>query len=248
MNFTLNQKPVVMKRVLAYSVITGLLLMSSCLVSSLHPFYKAEDKIYDPVMEGYWIDEDSCIWTILPNMVSTGFLEPQKHDSSYTITYYEDEGKISVLTATLFQLNHVNYVDFLPDNNEEHFTSDLTSFHHIPVHTLARVQYCADSILLYWFGDEWLNELFEQNRIRIRHETVDNHDYERQVLTATTEELQKFIRKYANEQKTVAEIEQIFANGPTDGQEAYGVFLKLKPYKGPLPGEKAKQVEPNYVN
>jgi hypothetical protein len=236
-----------MKRIHAYTLITGLLLMSSCLVSSLHPFYKAEDKIYDPVMEGYWIDEDSCIWTIVPNMVSTGLFEPQAHDSSYTITYYEDEGRISVLTATLFQLNQVNYVDFIPDNNEEHFTSDMTAFHHIPVHTLARVQYCKDSILLYWFGDEWLNELFEQNRIRIRHETVDNHDYERQVLTATTEELQKFIRKYANEQNTVEEIEQIFARGYADGQEAYGVFLKLKPYNGLLPGEKAKQVEPHIV-
>ena len=248
MNFTVNQNPDVMKRLLAYTVITGLLLLSSCLVSSLHPFYKAKDKIYDPAMVGSWIDSDSCIWTILPNMVPSGFLQPQTHDSSYTITYYEDEGRISILTATLFQLNHVNYVDFLPDNNEEHFTSDMTAFHHIPVHTLARVQYCKDSILLYWFGDEWLNELFEQNRIRIRHETVDNHDYERQVLTATTEELQKFIRKYANEQKTVEEIEQIFAHGSIDGQEAYGVFLKLKPYNGPLPLEKAKQVEPNYVN
>ena len=50
MNFTMNQKPDVMKRTFAYIVITGLLLMSSCLVSSLHPFYKAKDKIYDPAM------------------------------------------------------------------------------------------------------------------------------------------------------------------------------------------------------
>ena len=71
----------------------------------------------------------------------------------------------------------------------------MTSYHHVPVHTLARVQYCKDSILIYWYGDEWLNELFEQNRIRIKHETIESADYERQLLTADTDELQKFIKK-----------------------------------------------------
>ena len=30
--------------------------------------------------------------------------------------------------------------------------------------------------------------------------------------------------------------------------EEFGVFLKLKPYNGPLPEKKAKQVEPVYNN
>ena len=135
----------------------------------------------------------------------------------------------------------------MPDINGEHFTADMTSFHHIPVHTLARVQYCRDSILLYWYGDEWLNELLEQNRIRIKHEMVDNHDYDRQVLTASTDELQKFIKKYANDPKTNEEVEQLFASG-NDDEGTYGIFLKLKPYIGPLPKEKAIQVQPVHNN
>jgi hypothetical protein len=222
--------------------------MSSCLVSSLHPFFTQKDKYFDTTMVGNWMDGDSCIWTIQPNMRFNGFMEPEVHDSSYTITYYEDENKKSILTTTLFQLKGVDYVDFKPDPDEDHFTSDMSSFHHVPVHTLARVQYCKDSILLYWYGDEWLNELFEQNRIRIKHETVTGFAYDRQLLTAPTDELQKFIKKYANNPKTNEEIEQIFAHGYTDDQEEYGVFLKLKPYKGPLPEEKAKQVEPHYTN
>jgi len=168
-------------------------------------------------------------------MVSKDFMGPARHDSSYQITYYEDEAKYSILTGTLFQINGVKYVDFTPAPDEDHFTSDMTSYHHVPVHTLARVQYCKDSILIYWYGDEWLNDLFEQNRIRIKHETVSLADYDRQLLTADTEELQKFIRKYANDPKTVEDIEEIFAKGNTDGKEDYGVFLKLKPYVGELP-------------
>lgn len=233
-----------MKKAIISVIILGMLFISSCLVSSLHPFYKQKDKIFDSTMVGYWIDVDSCIWTILPNMVSPGFMEPAVHDSSYAITYYEDE-TISMLTGTLFRLNNVDYVDFTPDPNEDHATSDMTAFHHVPVHTLARVQYSKDSILLYWYGDEWLNELIEQNRIRIKHETIPGFDYDRNVLTAPTDELQKFIKKYANDPITSDEIEQIFARGYTDGQEELGVFLKLKPYDGPLPKMGARQVESN---
>ena len=232
-----------MKRSKVIIMILAMAAMSGCLVSSLHPFYKKEDKYFDTTLIGYWMDGDSCIWTIFPNMKSKEFMGPEQHDSSYVITYYEEENKYAILTGTLFQLNNVNYVDFIPDPNEDHCTSDLTSYHFVPVHTLARVQYCKDSILLYWYGDDWLNSLFEQNRIRIKHETVNTFDYDRHVLTADTDELQKFIKKYANDPKTVEEIEAIFAKGNTDGQDDMGVFLKLKPYDGPLP-EKAKNNKP----
>ena len=80
-----------MKRTLLYMVISGMLLMSSCLVSSLHPFYKAKDKIYEPAMLGSWIDSDSCIWVIEKNMVSEEFMGPEFPDSTYRLTYYEEE-------------------------------------------------------------------------------------------------------------------------------------------------------------
>ena len=43
-----------MKKALVCFSILAMLAMSSCLVSSLHPFYKAKDKIYDPAMVGSW--------------------------------------------------------------------------------------------------------------------------------------------------------------------------------------------------
>ncbi|MEN8157320.1 MAG: hypothetical protein ABFS10_10225 [Bacteroidota bacterium] len=224
-----------MKRSKVFILILALAAMSGCLVSSLHPFFKEEDKYFDTTMVGYWMDGDSAIWTILPNMVKERHMGPEKHDSSYTITYYEDVDAYSILTGTLFQLNGVDYVDFLPHPNEDHCTSDMTSFHHVPVHTLARVQYSKDSIMMYWYGDDWLNDLFEQNRIRIKHEKIPSGNSGRHLLTADTEELQKFIEKYANDPKTAEDIEAIFAKGHTDDQEDYGVFLKLKPYHGALP-------------
>ena len=239
-----------MKRVFVYTVISGLLLMSSCLVSSLHPFYKAKDKIYEPSMLGSWIDSDSCIWLIEKNMVAEEFMGPEFPDSTYRLTYYEEEGMVGLFIGTLFELKGIQYVDFYPDPNEDHCNSGLTGFHHFPTHTLARVKLDSDSLMFYWYGDEWLNELFKQNRIRIKHETVEiGPDWERHLLTAPTSDLQKFIIKYANNPKTGINVDKILAQGYVEeDMEDYGAFLKLKPYLGPLPEEKAKQVKTYYDN
>ena len=219
-----------MKRRIIYIIVAAFMAMTSCLVSSLHPFYKEKDLYFDPVMVGSWLDGDSCLWTIEANMASTGFMNPDKLDGKYRITYQEEPGKAGIFIGTLFQINGVPYVDFYPDPDEDQCVTELTCWHHFPTHTLARVQYSKDSILLYWFSDDWLDDLLEQNRIRIKHETVEvSPDYSRHVLTASTDELQKFIRKYANDPKTSEEIEAIFARGTTEETGDYGVFLKLKP-------------------
>jgi hypothetical protein len=219
--------------------------LNSCLVSSLHPFYNEDDKIFDPVMMGNWIDGDGSVWTIQESKTAYNFMGPEISDSTYEITYYEEDHKKGYFTGTLFQIKGITYVDFYPDVDEDHCSTDLTGMHHFPTHTLARVRYNRDSILIYWFGEEWLNDLFDRNRIRIKHETVRySPDYSSHLLTASTDELQKFIKKYANDPKTSREIEDIFAKGHTDDQEDYGVFLKLLPYRGNLPGETNHQVQP----
>jgi len=204
--------------------------MSGCLVSSLHPFYKNSDKVYDQKLVGNWMDNDSVLWVIEPNEASQGFTSPSKKDSTFKIVYYEDEDSKAILVGTLFELNGIRYVDFVPDPDEEHCKSEMTGYHNIPVHTLARIEFNQDTIMLFWFGEEWLNELIEENKIRISHETIHiGPDYHRHVLTASTDELQKFILKYANDERTSKEIEATFSgNKGTDNH----VFLKLYPYDG----------------
>jgi hypothetical protein len=236
-----------MKRSFVIVIILVLASMTGCLVSSLHPFFKEKDKFYDEEMAGSWIDGDECIWTIQPGTLTEGFMGSEKMDDSYRITYYEEENKPGLFTGTLFQLKGTNYVDFYPEPDKEHCVNDFMCWHHMPTHTLAKVQYNSDSILLYWFAEEWLTELFEQNRIRIKHETIEFPDYERHLLTASTDELQKFIKKYVNGPKMTEEVDKVFTRGYTDDQDGYGVFLKLKPYNGPPPGSKSKQVKPNII-
>jgi len=240
----------VMKRRFIYIVLLAMVAMTSCLVSSLHPFYKEKDIYFDPVMTGSWLDGDSCLWVIEANMASTGILSPEESDNKYRITYYEEPEKAGVFVGTLFQINGVPYVDFYPDPDEDQCTTELTCWHHFPTHTLARIGMDHEGIMLYWYGEEWLTDLFEQNRIRIKHETVEiGPDLTRHVLTAPTGDLQKFIIKYANSPKIGIDVDKIFARGVTSSDEDWedsGAFLKLTPYDGPLPAKKAIQVEPEH--
>jgi hypothetical protein len=58
-------------------------------------------------------------------------------------------------------------------------------------------------VQIKWFNEEWLGSLFEQNRIKISHETVKNESGKETdnfyLLTASTDELQKFILKYGKD-------------------------------------------------
>jgi hypothetical protein len=61
-----------------------------------------------------------------------------------------------------------------------------------------------DEVLIKWFNEEWLRTLFDQNRIKIAHEAIldeipKDADDKTYILTASTEELQKFLIKYGNE-------------------------------------------------
>jgi len=216
-----------MKRTKIVLLFALLSLMTGCLVSSIHPFYRDRDILFDPVMTGRWLDGDSALWVIEQRTYQKSFMGETVTGNSYAITYYEEPEKAGYFIGTLFRINGIEYVDFYPDTDEDQCNTDLTSWHLFPTHTLARVQYNSDSIMLYWFGEEWLSDMLEQNRIRIKHETVDLDNYTRNVLTASTDELQKFIRKYANDPQTSDEIEAIFTRGYTEDDDEYGLFLKL---------------------
>lgn len=210
--------------------------LSGCLVSSIHPFFKPGDKIFNPSLNGNWVDEDSCIWVIEPRITTKGFMGESYQDSTYAITYYEDDGAIASLQGTLFELNGQHYVDFFPEPDKQHTSSEMASLHHVPVHTLARIHFSDDEVMLFWFGEEWLNKLFDENRIRIDHEKVTfTSHYESNILTAETEDLQKFIMKYMNDEKTSEEIEKAFAYQEETDEH---VFLKLKPYNGTVPSNR----------
>lgn len=227
-------KTYAMKKYALPFTILAALFLSSCLVSSLNPFYTEKDITYIPGLLGSWHDQDSCIWVVEQYQQGTSFMGPTTPTNYYRISYYEknkDAYKKSIFKLVLFSLKDMQFIDFYPEEYE--LETDLASYHVLPVHTLARFSMEGENIVFKWYNDEWLSSLFEKNRLRIQHETIPiSPEYKRQVLTASTEELQKFLLKYGNDANAFkpGENDLTFKDG-----EEYDYTFVLKRYDGKIP-------------
>jgi hypothetical protein len=174
-----------------------ILVLSSCLVKSLHPFFKEKDVVMKKEIMGTWTDQKSGKWII--SQAKTKKAGSDSVDS--LLNYYNvsltDKDGISKFISHLFKLNNQLFVDFFPD---EVSLSGLTSYHIVATHSIAKIEVFKDSINIKWFNEQWLKNLFENNKIRISHEVIYDEDGP-YILTASTDELQKFLIKYGNDPK-----------------------------------------------
>jgi len=190
-----------MKTKLIILTVLMTITMSGCLVKSLHPFYDEKDIVFKPELIGNWLGKDSTSWVISQHKAFAGLFKDEKQTQSYDIIYTDNKGSSKFL-AHLFSVDKQLYLDFfLPDIEGP----DISVMHLIPAHTLAKVELAANQITIKWYNEEWLMNLFNQNRIRIAHERIPfdlddkNPDNFQVVLTAPTADLQKFIIKYGND-------------------------------------------------
>jgi hypothetical protein len=181
-----------------------LFLFQSC-VPSLHPLYTSDVLAWSKDIAGTWLPTDddyeagskANIWHFVANK-----------DKSFQLTQYDSNGKPGTFEAHLVKLGENYFFDLAPRTatseekasdpafNKECLT-DLESIHYFPMHTFAKVSFSANELSIAMFDGDFLNDLLEQNRIRIKHEKVDG-EY---VLTASSKELQNFMMKYADDPK-----------------------------------------------
>ena len=189
-----------MRKALIVVVVLVALSFQGCIVKSVHPFYNERDVVYKAAFDGRWEDKDHVKWTIHRN--------PFKNDS-YEMHCSKNGREVSLL-GHLFMLNDDLYLDIIPlqDNTEEVLVFDL---HMVPTHSIARVDIVNnDEVNILWFDEEWLRKMFNQNRIRISHEMImdaqpEGKDDGMYLLTASTDELQKFIIKYGKDERAYDE-------------------------------------------
>lgn len=182
-----------MKRTIVVVIILMAICFQGCIVKSVHPFYKESDVVYRKALEGTWKDQDNNGWQIHQN--------PYK-PNSYEL-HYSKNGREVALVGHLFSLDDKLYFDMVPvsDNTEELLVFDL---HIVPTHSIAKVATLTDrQVTIQWFNEEWLNKMFTENRIKISHELiVDENPSSKEdglyLLTASTDELQKFVTKYGS--------------------------------------------------
>ena len=178
-----------MKQKIFFSLSLAALLFSGCVVQSISPLAE-KDYVAYPGLTGTWTQKDdgkeTGLWT---------FVAEDKH---YKLTHTDEKKHKAIFQVAAGKIGTNVFLDFFPDDLLP--GSELNEFaaaHLIGAHIFVKAMKTNDALLLIAMDVEWLEKYLEQNPNGIAHVVQDK----RPILTASTEELQKFVAKYTNEEK-----------------------------------------------
>ncbi len=211
------------KTILLIMALTAIVV--SC-IPSLYPLYKPKDLILDENLQGIFRSEDDDYWQIelLDLEWEKQFSEDwNKYNSgkTYKLVVREDE-LVQDFAMHLLKLGDDHYLDFYPVDFE--IPNKLLKQQLVPAHIFAKAEITDKYLILHFFDMDWMEELFEKNQIKLSHAELTD----RYLLTAKTDELQKFIIKYANDSTTFLDADTLLRKpvwaGKTDPLE-FNLFL-----------------------
>ena len=177
----------------------------------MHPFYTQNILHFEPKFVGQWSDSDKGQWDI---QTFKEVILKENHAGSYSelndnekrmynhykegyAAYYTKDSTKTTFLAMPFKIDNQLFLDFTPveDEETEKLSNGLYNNHLIKTHTLAKVDIANDNeINIKWFSSKKLKVLLDENRIKIKYERVGF--WEDILLTASSDELVKFIEKY----------------------------------------------------
>ena len=158
-------------------ILSLMMLLTGCIAVSIHPLYTEKDVQFNPDLLGTWKGANDKGQLIFKKTENNGY--------DMTFIEQEDSARFEVY---LVQLDRKWFLDIYPEGSGK--ICDL----HLAVHHFARIWIEKDTMKLAILSYEWLKDSFEKKEIKLNHE-IDNGYV---VLTASTPDLQKFIKKYAD--------------------------------------------------
>lgn len=191
-----------MKKIILLAGIGCMIFSQSCTIFSLHPLYEEDDLIEEPQLLGLWQDTDEG-----DEFVSFQKLESKKYLFRYMEEQKKEDNDINNMDTVSFEAGLLRVGD--------HYFLDLYPYYEggkdegyylfrnfIPAHSFLKIEWNDQQrIVLYIFEPDRMKKLFEQNRIRIKHEIIDDYI----VITASTQDLKRFFEKYADDKEAFDE-------------------------------------------
>ena len=189
-----------MKKILSILVIGLMIVLQSCTIFSLHPLYEEEDLLEEPQLLGLWQDTDKG-----DEYVSFEMLEDKKYLFRYMEEQQQEGEQIDLDTVSfetgLLKVGDHYFLDLYPYYEGEKDEAHYLFRNFIPTHSFLKIEWEDQQLVLYIFELDHMKKLFEQNRIRIKHEMFEDYI----VITASTDELKRFISKYADDKEAFDE-------------------------------------------
>ncbi len=195
-------------------------LLAGCVpVFSVHPLYTKETITFEEKLLGTWLIDPNDTWEFARLEESAaGYLPVDLREQAakcYRVNLTEKRGTGS-LVACLVRLQDRLFLDFMPskfpggEQNLESVDSGLNAMFFLRLHTFVRVSFSGDQLKIGLTLDDNFKRLLKaepkavsytmvkDNPIVIKEgDTVEEHP----LLTASTQELQAFVTKYADDER-----------------------------------------------
>lgn len=189
-------------------LVMAIFVLNSCIVRSLYPFYTKDTISFKREFLGVWEDDSdpSSQWII--GSIKDYYQEERKYDSlllspkekeDYNmlmggyVVITKQKNDVAIFIAMPFKINNQLFLDFKPFTSSCHCGVDLVEYHNVVTHSLVKFDVLNNNrVSIKWFSSKKMKSLFDNNKINIKHEKYDS-EY---LITASSEELQKFIAKY----------------------------------------------------
>jgi len=186
-----------MKRNLFMVAGLALVLVTGCIVTSVNPLYTEKDLVFDPALVGAWgEDNDKDTWAF-----------EKAAEKKYKLLHTDEKGRTGTFEAHLLKLGKYQFLDLRlvdPGEKEEWQINELAAVAIImrPGHLFLKVSQIQPTLQLSALHEDWLKKLLEKDPNAIQHERIQfgTNDY-RNILTADTKDLQKFVLKYADSEE-----------------------------------------------
>ncbi len=197
-----------MRAALMIALLGALVLLSGCIVQSLHPFLPKEDWALEPALVGSWSrlpDKDDS--TDAKAGQAWAFTQMEGEEKAYDLTISESgktarfEARVAKLGDTLFLNMSPGEPDACSDGQETEDTEaepiGLYWLHLVPAHSAWRVRLEGDSLRLDALDLDWVKKQAIAKTLNLRYEAISDGI----VFTASPEELREFLRKHAHDDK-----------------------------------------------
>jgi hypothetical protein len=169
-------------------------LIGGCVVQTINPLFGEKDFIFQPGLAGTWVqkeeNKEQGTWV---------FEQDGRH---YNLTHTDEKGSKATFKVAAGRLGtNVFLNSMLEDPMTGTNMNDFAAVHLVPTYTFIRLRKTAAGMTFAAMNLEWLSKLLEENPKSIAHVMRKVGEDKIPLLTASTEDLQKFVTKYADDEK-----------------------------------------------
>ncbi len=170
------------------------MLLGGCVVQCLNPLFTKEEYIHYPGLAGTWVQKDDG--------KEQGLWVFEQEGRQYKLTHTDEKGSNAVFKVVAGNIGTNVFLNgSLEDPTPGATLNDFAAVHLVAVHTFVKIRKTEAGLTLAAMNLEWLGKLLEQNPKAVTHVVRQAGQEKIPLLTASTEELQKFVAKYADDEK-----------------------------------------------